>query len=74
MSSSSARASTSPLRRSIVDWTTSTGSVVTRDIPAGVVAFGNPCRVIRTLTQADSMAKKPEILGDNRVIPPEEWG
>jgi maltose O-acetyltransferase len=25
------------------------GSVVTRDIPAGVVAVGNPCRVIRTL-------------------------
>jgi len=25
------------------------GSVVTRDIPAGVVAAGNPCRVLRTL-------------------------
>ncbi|AHJ97173.1 sugar O-acetyltransferase [Hymenobacter swuensis] len=25
------------------------GSVVTRDIPAGVVAVGNPCRVVRTL-------------------------
>lgn len=25
------------------------GSVVTRDVPAGVVAAGNPCRVIRTL-------------------------
>jgi maltose O-acetyltransferase len=25
------------------------GSVVTRDIPAGVVAVGNPCRVIKTL-------------------------
>lgn len=25
------------------------GSVVTRDIPAGVVAVGNPCRVLRTL-------------------------
>ncbi|MDU0371470.1 sugar O-acetyltransferase [Hymenobacter endophyticus] len=25
------------------------GSVVTRDIPAGVVAVGNPCRVIRTV-------------------------
>ncbi|RSK29600.1 sugar O-acetyltransferase [Hymenobacter metallilatus] len=25
------------------------GSVVTRNIPAGVVAVGNPCRVIRTL-------------------------
>ncbi len=26
------------------------GSVVTRDIPPGVVAAGNPCRVIRSLT------------------------
>jgi len=25
------------------------GSVVTRDIPAGVLAAGNPCRVVRTL-------------------------
>ena len=50
------------------------GSVVVKDIPANSFAAGNPCRVIRTLTQADSMAKKPEILGDNRVIPPEEWG
>lgn len=29
------------------------GSVVTRDIPSGVVAAGNPCRVIRPITQAD---------------------
>jgi maltose O-acetyltransferase len=28
------------------------GSVVTRDIPAGVVAAGNPCRVIRHLNQS----------------------
>ncbi len=27
------------------------GSVVTRDIPANVVAVGNPCRVLRTLPQ-----------------------
>ena len=26
------------------------GSVVTRDIPAGVVAVGNPCRVLRPMT------------------------
>ena len=30
------------------------GSVVTRDLPAGVVAAGNPCRVLRPVTQADS--------------------
>jgi maltose O-acetyltransferase len=27
------------------------GSVVTRDIPDGVFAAGNPCRVIRELTE-----------------------
>lgn len=44
------------------------GSVVTRDIPANGFAAGNPCRVIRTLTEADSMKNKPEVLGDCRVI------
>jgi maltose O-acetyltransferase len=29
------------------------GSVVTRDIPDGVFAAGNPCRVIREITEAD---------------------
>jgi acetyltransferase-like isoleucine patch superfamily enzyme len=29
------------------------GSVVTRDIPAWTVAAGNPCRVIRTITEDD---------------------
>ncbi|NHO57844.1 sugar O-acetyltransferase [Acetobacter lambici] len=29
------------------------GSVVTRDVPAGVVAAGVPCRVLRALTPAD---------------------
>jgi len=27
------------------------GSVVTRDIPTGVFAAGNPCRVIREITE-----------------------
>lgn len=31
------------------------GSVVTKDIPAGVVAAGVPCRVIRPLTEEDAM-------------------
>jgi maltose O-acetyltransferase len=29
------------------------GSVVTKDIPSGVVAVGNPCRVIREITDED---------------------
>lgn len=29
------------------------GSVVTRDIPANVVAVGNPCRVMREITEED---------------------
>ena len=29
------------------------GSVVTRDIPEGVLAVGNPCRVIRALEESD---------------------
>ena len=31
------------------------GSVVTRDIPPGVLAAGNPCRVIRPITEADRL-------------------
>jgi galactoside O-acetyltransferase len=29
------------------------GSVVTRDLPAGVVAVGNPCRVMRQISERD---------------------
>jgi maltose O-acetyltransferase len=32
------------------------GSVVVRDLPAGVVAVGNPCRVLRGLTDDDPAA------------------
>ena len=31
------------------------GSVVTRDIPPNVLAAGNPCRVIREITEEDSI-------------------
>ena len=37
------------------------GSVVTRDIPAGVLAAGNPCRVIRKITEDDSVKKNLEL-------------
>ena len=43
------------------------GAVVTRDVPAGSFAAGNPCRVIRAITDADSMAGRPEILGEYQV-------
>ena len=44
------------------------GSVVTRDIPANSFAAGVPCRVIREITEADSMAHMPEVLADNQVL------
>lgn len=31
------------------------GSVVTKDIPSGVLAVGNPCRVVRELTEEDGI-------------------
>ncbi len=36
------------------------GSVVTHDIPSGVVAAGNPCRVIREITDKDKTGFIPE--------------
>lgn len=39
------------------------GSVVTRDIPANCLAVGNPCRVVRQLTEADAQRyRTPEYL------------
>ena len=32
-----------------------TKSVVTKDIPANVIAIGNPCRVLRSITEKDSI-------------------
>ncbi len=42
------------------------GSVVTRDLPANVVAFGNPCRVIREISERDR-----EYYFKDRKIPDE---
>lgn len=36
-------------------------SVVTRDIPAGVIAMGNPCRPVREITEKDSIAREAEM-------------
>lgn len=44
------------------------GSVVTRDIPANSFAAGVPCRVIREITEADSLVHMPEVLADNQVL------
>lgn len=44
------------------------GSVIVKDIPSDCFAAGNPCKVIRKLTEADSMIHKPEILADNSII------
>lgn len=44
------------------------GSVVTKDIPANSFAAGVPCRVIREITEEDSMINKPEIMGKNQLF------
>ena len=38
------------------------GSVVTRDIPANVIAAGSPCKVIREITEEDSLDNHPELF------------
>ena len=45
------------------------GSVVIHDIPDNCFAAGNPCRVIRELSEKDSLANRPHILADNTIIP-----
>ena len=39
------------------------GSVVTKDIPTGSIAVGVPARVLRQLTESDSMLAQPQRLG-----------
>ncbi len=39
------------------------GSVVTKDIPSGVVAVGNPCRILRAINEHDR-----EVYFKNRAI------
>ena len=43
------------------------GSIVTKDIPANVVAYGNPCKVIREIGQKDR-----ETYFQGRKIDPED--
>lgn len=35
------------------------GSVVTKDVPAGVIAAGVPCRILRSITEADRTGFRP---------------
>ena len=38
------------------------GSVVTKDIPPHSLAVGNPCRVIRKITEEDRLSNHPEFF------------
>lgn len=40
------------------------GSVVTRNIPANSLAVGNPCRVLRPITEADRLSAHPEYFAE----------
>ena len=44
------------------------GSIVTKDVPANCVAYGNPCRVVREIGEHDR-----EFYHKNRRIPKEVW-
>ena len=47
------------------------GSVVTRDLPANVVAAGNPCRVLRPITQNDRERWEAALAEYEADCPPE---
>ena len=38
------------------------GSVVTKDIPSNVIAVGNPCRVLREITEKDSVYLNKDLF------------
>lgn len=38
------------------------GSVLTKEIPGGVFAAGNPCRAIRELKENDYLENHPELF------------
>ena len=38
------------------------GSVVAGEIPDGFLAYGNPCKPVRKITEADAIALKKELF------------
>lgn len=40
------------------------GAVVSKSIPAHSLAFGNPCKVVRPITEADRTSNHPELYTD----------
>ena len=44
------------------------GSVVTRDVPAWTIAAGNPCRVLREITEADREIAFQRVVGDAQAL------
>ena len=40
------------------------GSVVTKDVPPHSLAVGNPCRVIRKITEEDRLSAHPELFAE----------
>ncbi len=43
------------------------GGVVTKDVPAGVIAVGNPCRVIREITEEDRKYYYKDKVFDDEI-------
>lgn len=48
------------------------GSVVTRDLPCGVVAAGNPCRVLREIGERDRLYYWRDKRIAPQLLPPQE--
>ena len=48
------------------------GSVVTRDLPSGVVAAGNPCRVLREIGERDRLYYRRDKRILPQTLPPQE--
>lgn len=48
------------------------GSIVTRDLPSGVVAAGNPCRVLREIGERDRLYYWRDKRISPQLLPPQE--